>query len=68
MMVIDLCGAHLCMDDAVCSYTLRRARVCLCEMHLRELGRKTKLSVQEIAAKLPGFVWIGVPLEQEESA
>lgn len=68
MKVIDLCGAHLCINKAVCSYILRRAHVHLCEMHLRELGRKTKLSVQEIAAKLPGFVWIGVPLEQEESA
>jgi hypothetical protein len=66
-MSIHLCGAHLCMDEAVCSYLLRRVRVHLCATHLRELRRKTSLPIQEIAAKLPEFVWIGAEI-QEESA
>lgn len=71
MSVIDFCGAYLCMDDAVCSYRLRGAHVPLCSTHLRELCRKSGLSFQQIAAKLPEFAWIGVPLvdeTREESA
>lgn len=66
MKVTDLCGAHLCTENAVCSYILRRVRVHLCVEHLRELRRKTKLSFQEIATKLPGFVWVGAPLTEEQ--
>jgi hypothetical protein len=62
--VTQLCGAHLCMDDAVCGYVLRGARVHLCADHLRELSRKASLSFQEIAKKLPGFEWIGDELEE----
>lgn len=65
MSVIHLCGAHLCMGNAVCSYLLRRIRVYLCVDHLRELGRKTNLSPMEIAEKLPEFEWIG---DEEKSA
>lgn len=66
-MIVDLCGADLCTDDAVCSYLLRRVRVCLCESHLRELSRKSNLSLKEIAAQLPFFTWIGTPLDQERA-
>jgi hypothetical protein len=65
MNVIDLCGIHLCMDEAVCSYCLRRGRVYLCPTHLRELACKTKLSVQQIATNLPVFAWVGPPLIDE---
>jgi len=67
MSVIHLCGAHLCTHNAVCSYLLRRVRVYLCAAHLRELRRKGGLSYQEIAAKLPGFVWIGDEIREEGS-
>jgi len=63
--VIHLCGAHLCMGNAVCSYLLRGARVYLCVDHMRELGHKTSLSLKEIAEKLPEFEWIG---DEEKSA
>jgi hypothetical protein len=65
VVVIHLCGAHLCVNNAVCSYLLRGAHVYLCATHLGELSRKTKLSLQEIAVKLPEFEWIG---DEEKSA
>jgi hypothetical protein len=68
MSVTYLCGAHLCMDEATCSYMLRGVRVYLCADHLRELGRKTSLSIKEIAEKLPEFEWIGDEMREEESA
>ncbi len=68
MSVVPLCGAHLCTDEAVCGYLLRRVRVHLCATHLRELRRKTDLSFQEIVKKLPGFVWNGDEVREDESA
>jgi hypothetical protein len=65
--VTDLCGAHLCMENAVCSYILRGVRVHLCADHLRELRKKTSLSFQEIATKLPGFMWVGSPVAEESA-
>ena len=65
MSVIHLCGGWLCVNEAACSYLLRGVRVYLCMTHLQELGRKSSLSLKEIAKKLPEFAWIG---NEEKSA
>jgi hypothetical protein len=65
--VIHLCGAHLCVSNAVCSYLLRGVRVYLCDKHMLELHHKTKLPLKEIAEKLPEFEWIG-EMREDESA
>jgi hypothetical protein len=63
MNIIPLCMADLCVAKAACSYLLRGVRVRLCETHLGTLRQKTGLSREEIAHRLPGFVWI--PAEEK---
>lgn len=51
----DLCGEGLCADVACASYRIKGRDVYLCASHLAELLTRARLTLPELARKLPGF-------------
>jgi len=52
---VDMCGESLCAEEACASYRIKGRDVYLCRGHLAELLTRSRLTLRELAKKLPGF-------------